>query len=115
MAANTLTLALNGPVSLADFASETDNLQKLVVALAKKITPNAAVEWEIADLQEGSAITTIRGETAKPDALEAIVTGYEIVGDCLRNETVIPYGPSVAKPARGIAALLNGHITSSPV
>ena len=112
MAADTLTLALNGRVSLADFASATVKLQRLVVGLAKQITPGATVEWEIADLQEGSAITTIRGETAKLDALDAIVTGYEFVGECLRNAKVIPYGPAVAKPANGIAALLNGHITS---
>jgi hypothetical protein len=110
MHADTLTLALDGHVTLAQFACATQNLQKLVAALTVQLGRGADVEWEIAGLEFGSAMTTVRGEGRDREAIEAVVHGYEVVGEALRRASPIPYTPRVARAAVAIADLLNGGI-----
>jgi hypothetical protein len=109
---DTLTLVLDGQVTLEQFASATSNLLKLVKALSSTIDPKARIKWIISDLQPGSTITTITGETLNADALDRVIRAYESVGESLSQAMPPPYGPKVARPAMAIAGLLNGRIPS---
>lgn len=107
---DTLTLTLNGDVSLEDFANAMANFNKLVQGLTSELARNSSIEWVIESLQNGSATATIRGDTDQPDALEPIITAYSKVGNALKDQKIIPF-PSVQEPALNLTKLLNGKIT----
>lgn len=77
MPKNTLTFELGGRVELADFANGIIAFRRLVDAL----TPhNAGITWVVDDLQPGSAVVTLLGESHNPAAVEDVVDKFEIVG-----------------------------------
>jgi hypothetical protein len=108
---DTLTLALNGDVSLEDFANAMENFNKLVQGLTTEIARDSSIEWVIDSLQNGSAIATVKGDTDRLDTLAAIISAFSSVGNALKTHQPIPY-PSVREPAQNLTRLLNGKITS---
>ena len=62
MADDTLTLRLDGEVSLAAFRKAIESFADLVDALAEDITPSAAIACLVTHLEAGSAVATIRGQ-----------------------------------------------------
>lgn len=117
--ADTITLALDGDVSLADFAETIRRFDNLIHALAR--AENAQnVEWVIADLEVSSTIATARG-VAKPDQpekaaaeeIERIVSGYLRIGLSLERGESIPYQErDVIQEAEAITAVLDGRVRS---
>ena len=77
MAKNTLTFELGGRVELADFANGITAFRRLVNALTPR---EAGVTWVVDDLQPGSAVVTLLGESDNPAAVEEVVEKYEKVG-----------------------------------
>lgn len=112
MEQDTLTLALEGDVPLADFAKAMGHLHKLITALARDIDKAAAVDWRIDDLQAGSAIATVLGRSQSPETIGRIVTGYGLVGQALEQHQPIPFSPAVRREARAIEKMVNGAITA---
>ena len=105
---DTITLALDGIVSLSDFSAAVSRFNALVAALAA----DAKVEhvaWQIDALDYSSAITTARGVSengAQPEQIDRVVRAYLEVGQALEKGTTIPYPANVQKEAQGIAAIL---------
>lgn len=105
---DTITLALDGTVSLSDFASAVSHFNALVAALAV----NAKVEhvtWQLDRLDYSSAITTTRGVSengTQPEQIDRVVRAYLEVGQALEQGTTIPYPTTVRKEAQGIADIL---------
>lgn len=87
MAKDTLTFELGGRVEIADFANGVAALRSLVAALTPR---NAGVAWVVEDLQPGSAVVTLRGESEDPIAVERIVADYERVGAALSQHEDLP-------------------------
>lgn len=108
---DTLTLTLNGEVSLEDFAVAMTNFNKLVQGLSVELAFNSTIEWVIESLQGGSATATVRGDTDQLDSLAPIITAYANVGNALKDQKIIPF-PSVQEPAHNITKLLSSKITS---
>ena len=73
MAADTLTLELNGDISLAQFAEAMKRFQALVADLSKDIGKDATISWRVDDLNKGSAIATVQGYGAAGDVIERVV------------------------------------------
>ena len=96
MAKNTLTFELGGRVEIADFANGVAAFQRLVTALTPR---NAGVAWVVEDLQPGSAVVTIRGESDDPVAVERIVDSYEKIGAALSWHEDLPQLNQRAKTA----------------
>jgi hypothetical protein len=69
MAGETLTLKLEGQVSLADFASAMGDFQALVDSLTQHIARGATIDWYIEELDSGSSLTTVAGESESRQAL----------------------------------------------
>lgn len=107
-----LTLVLNGELSLPEFAKAVGYFNELVKALANELAAEATIEWLVDSLESGSAIATIRGVSETPDAVIAVVKGYEAVGVHLRDNTPIPYSAKVVNAARSLTSVLDGKITS---
>ena len=70
MAKNTLTFELGGWIEIADFANGIAAFRRLVTALTPS---NAGVIWVVEDLQPGSAVVTLRGESGDPVTVERMV------------------------------------------
>ena len=112
MATDTLTLALEGDVSLQEFTQAMSNFRDIVEALTGEVAANARVEWLIEDLQAGSAIATVRGVTEQAEIIGAVIIAYLTVGHALQMNQPIPYSERVRRPAKALSRLLDGHITS---
>jgi hypothetical protein len=111
---DTVTLALQGEVSLAEFSAAVTRFNALIAALAAD-SHVEDVEWQIDALEYSSAITTARGvplNGGDPQRIEQVVAAYHEVGEALERGTTIPFSEPVQKEARGIAELLkkSSHI-----
>lgn len=115
MARDSVSLVLNGEVSLADFARAIQEFLQLMKALGNEVARGLPIEWWIDDLNAGSATATVRGisdtETGTL-AIEGIVTAYENVGKALEKREPTGYSPDVDARARAIVGLINARIRS---
>lgn len=112
MTPTTLTLALGGEVPLDLFSQTMRHFEQLVDALSKEMGEGATVDWIIDELSAGSALITIRGESADPTVVERVGRAYVIIGQSLEEGKPIPYAPAIARAAENITKVLNGKITS---
>jgi hypothetical protein len=112
MANDTLTLALNGDVPLAEFSAAMSHFNTLVTSLSSEIAGKEQIEWVVDTLETGSAIATVRGISEQTQLVESVVLAYGVVGKALQNREPIPYSDQVSKSARALTELMNGHITS---
>jgi len=110
MAQKTITLALDGEIPLADFASAMKHFDALIRTLSSEVASNVEIEWIVEDLHLGSAIATIRGEAEEETAIERVVIAYGSVGRALEAHAEIPYSEKVRREADGIVGLLDGHV-----
>lgn len=111
---DTVTLALQGTVSLAEFSAAVTRFNALIAALAAD-SQVEDVDWQIDALDYSSAITTARGISLNgdnPDRIERVVHAYLEVGEALEHGTTIPFPQPVQQEAQGIAELLK---TSSEI
>ena len=107
---DTLTLALDGTVSLAEFSTAVSRFNGLVTALAADAEVEDVV-WQIDALDYSSAITTARGVSengAKPEQIDRVVRAYLEVGQALEHGDTIPFSSTVNREAKGIASILRG-------
>ncbi|MFV2045174.1 MAG: hypothetical protein ACC700_18310, partial [Anaerolineales bacterium] len=91
MPIDTLTIAVNGEVSLLEFSSAIDAFKGLVDALSNEIAREAEIDWFIEDLSAGSAVATVRGSSSEQAAVERVVQAYGVVGGSLERGETIPY------------------------
>ena len=104
---DTVTLELQGSVSLKQFAEAVARFQGLISALSAE--SKLKVRWEVEHLVAGSATVTSRALPENgfvPERVEEVVSNYLEVGRALESHGTIPYPESVRKEARGIAEVL---------
>ena len=115
MAKDTLTLVLNGEVSLSVFSEAIRGLLNLVDGLQADVASGKHIDWIIDTLDSGSATAVIRGvveNEADLPSVERVVAAYEDVGLSIRKGRQFSYSSSVKSAAKRIIGLVNGHITS---
>ena len=108
MANDTITLALQGDVSLDQFADAIQHLSGLVIGLSTDArVPD--IRWEINDLEVGSTIATARGlpNGRRPNEIEEVVRSYLEVGRALEGGQTIPYSQRVREKAHAITRVLS--------
>lgn len=109
-----LTLALEGVVTLRDFADELKRLHDLTNALAREYADGQTVNWVVSDLQAGSAEATVMAEVDTPETVERLERGYLQVARSLRAEHTLASIPApLLKHAQAIVSALNGSITGA--
>lgn len=109
---DTVTLELQGSVSLPQFAEAVGHFHALIAALSLE-SKAVDVRWEIADLNASSAIATVRGISVnggEPDRIEQVVRNYLEVGQALESRMTVPYSSSVQKEAKGLIGMLRSGI-----
>jgi hypothetical protein len=115
MAKDTLTLVLNGEVSLPDFSEAIRGLLNLVAGLHTEVAPGKQIDWLIDALDAGSATAAVRGVTENDSdipAIECVVAAYEDVGYSIKLGRQFSYSSRVKTAANKIISLVNGRITS---
>ncbi len=112
MPKDTLTFALEGDVTLNNFAGALSEFNALLNNLSKEVGNNAAIDWMVEELYSGSAIATFHGFFEDMKVVETVVDAYEVVGDALANGSEMPFSDAVRRNAWNITNILNGQITS---
>lgn len=115
MPKDTITLALNGDVSLGDFSKAMKEFSSLINGLHNDVAKGASIEWYIESLESGSAIATIKGVGEKDEDIEAVehvVDAFVDVGRAIQQETPLNYSKPVKAAAKGLTSILNGKIRS---
>ena len=110
MADDIVTLALDGEISVADFAKAVAAFDGLVRALTDAVAPHSDMQWMIERLDTSSAVMTARAESADTDEVESVTQAFSVVGRSLSTSEPIPYPPLVEQHARSIASLIDGRI-----
>ncbi len=106
---DSLTLILEGQISLGAFAKAIQEFDGLVTALSHDVSRGAEIKWVVSALSASSAIATAQG-LGSPDVVEPVVRAYERVGESLERFQTVPYSRSVRKRARNLVSLINGEI-----
>lgn len=106
MANDTITLKLNGEVSLADFSRAMTGFNALAKALAA--TVDGRIEWVVADLDWSSAVATVKGLADDPEQVVRAVQAYMVVGEAVAQGKPIPFSQSVRTATGTILSVLRG-------
>ena len=110
---NTMTLALSGDVPFDSFAKAMSSFNSLVSALGTEHDAGGDIQWFVDALEKSSALATIRGESTKPEKVEAVVTGYTQIATALEARGPMPtYRARTLRHAHDIVALLNHDVVS---
>jgi hypothetical protein len=109
MADNTVTLVVNGEVSLETFTQALAHFNNLIQALDEE--SGASIEWLIQDLQVSSAVVASMG---KGDArqVENVVVAYEDVATSLEKDREIKHSPRVRDAALRLSSLPDKRVQS---
>lgn len=114
MAKDSVTLVLNGEVTLEAYSKVIGGFINMMKAIGGEVAQGAKIDWIVSDLQASSAITTIRGEVEDgedDEVLGEVVDAFEQVGLALQSGRTLPF-PSVAMYTPDILGVMNGRITS---
>jgi len=103
----TVTLALEGRPTLADYAAALAHFRDLIDASSA----DAPITWEIDGLDMSTTITTAIGITEDSEALHRVTDDWLNIGRQLRDLGSVS-NPQFAPAANGLAGLLNGRVPS---
>ena len=101
MAKNTLTFELGGVIDIRHLEEGVTAFRRLLSALSSK----SNVKWSVDDLQPGSAITTLRGESGNAADVEHIIDQFEEIGRALERQEEIKFQSRVISAAEAIKKL----------
>ena len=106
-------MALEGDVSLVEFAKAISNLNRLLNQLTKEVNKDDAdVDWIVDELYAGSAVATFRGVNGDLSSVENVVNAYEDVGDSLQSGRNINYSATTQRYARDLVSVIADRVTS---
>lgn len=106
---DSVTLILDGKVTLAELAKAIQDFDGLVEALSKEVAGNSVIEWVVSDLRAGSAFATAQG-FGLPNDVNNVVRAFENVGSAMQTGAQIPYSDFVASRAVSLTNVINGKI-----
>jgi len=107
---NTVTLALEGQVTVSDFATAMQGLSELLVSLEDDVSPGAGILWIVAGLEAGSALGTMLAVDGDPEGIQRVIRGYGTVGHALERREPPPFSERVMTSAARISSILNGRV-----
>lgn len=106
---DTVTLALQGEVTLDAFSRAVLHFSRLVDALSADVAALEPLRWVITELEAGSAIMTARG-VGDPTAAASVSTAYIGVGRALERGDASSLPETIRDEARAVLAVIDGGV-----
>jgi hypothetical protein len=111
---DSLTLALDGEVTLRDFDAALAAFRRMLDAVGHQVMGrDRRVEWVIDDLERSSAITSVRPRAMNDHDWESfaqVVVRVNDVGEAMAENRVEQLPARVSGPARKLAGLVDGGV-----
>lgn len=108
---NTVTLVLNGDVSLEEFSKAIGSFAELIKALSAE-SGDPTMDWIVQDLQVSSSMATAAVLVGEEEKIQAVINGYADVGSALENKTDIKHSEAVKVAARKIISITDKRVRS---
>lgn len=112
MTETTLVLALEGELTLEQFANAVEHFRKLLSNLAQEVAADAEIQWDLEDLQYGSAIMAVAGRAEREEPVIRVVNAFEDVAESLQQHTPIRFSRHVAHEAEALTRLIDQNVKS---
>lgn len=112
MPKDTLTITLNGEVSIDDFDAAIRSLKEIVHTLSADVGA-PRMRWNVCGLEAGSATATLQGlpqTAAEADLLEIVVHEYGVMGATLASRGNVR--GQLQRPTTRLRKLLSADVTS---
>lgn len=106
---DTITLVLEGELTVNAFAEALKAFAGIISGLSQEIG-DPTIEWVVEDLQPGSAITTLRGRSSRPQSVERAVKAYAGVGHSLQQNQRLEHGKDVVRNARQLGRMVGAKV-----
>ena len=106
---DTVTLALQGEVTLDTFSRAVLHFSRLVDALSVDVAAPERLRWVITELEAGSAIMTARG-VGDPEAASSVSGAFINVGKALERGELDTLPERVRAEARAVVAVIDGGV-----
>lgn len=106
----TVVLALEGDVNLEQFSEAVNRFKTLLNLLAQEVAADTKIEWDLEDLQYGSAIMAVDGRADTDEPVLRVVSAFEDVGQSLQQHQPIRYSRHVAREAEALTKLIGNDI-----
>lgn len=105
---NTLTLVLEGDVTLTEFAESIRRFSQLLDLLSREVATEASIEWVLEDLRVGSAIVTAAGiaDDESSDMITKVINAYEQVGEQLQRGENLTYSPAISREVKQLTQVI---------
>lgn len=97
---------LRGSISLPTFRDALDRFYELAGAIADEVAPGQLIDWEIRDLEGGSAGGKFAVRTERAEYAAEIRHGMTTSLDAVRNGAVVPFGPRASRAARALTSIV---------
>lgn len=113
MSKNQITIVLNGVVTLDDYSKAMSGFTSLIKNLHSQHAKKIDIEWQVEQLESGSAIATIRGNVENKDQeifVERIVNDYEHIGEISEKGNYDDIPEYAKMPMQSITSVINGKI-----
>jgi hypothetical protein len=113
MAKDTVSLALEGEVSLEQFAVAVQRFQELIRSLSREVIPDrpSQARWVIDFLDAGSAALAARGVGGRPGEVEAVIDAVDLLASAAELQRPLPFSEATHVKVEQLTALLNGAIS----
>lgn len=108
-----IMIAYEGIVHLAEFESLVTNFKSLVNNLSREVANTSNIEWEIAELNAGSAFLTVEGHHPDEDKVPTVVNAWARMGSSLQRGESIPYSDAIKESVDGLLQPLNGKVSAA--
>lgn len=108
----TLILALDGDVTLTQFAEGVNHFHKLLLQLSQEVAAETTIEWDLEDLHYGSAVIAVVGRANHDEPILRVVSAFEALGQSLQQFETLPFSRNVIREAEALTKLITGDITA---
>lgn len=112
MSDTSMTLALEGDLTLDQFADAVGHFQKLVRQLSQEVAADTTIEWDLEDLHYGSAIMAVAGRADRDEPVLRVIHAYEAVGEALQQHRPIPFSAHVSREAQALTRVIDREVKS---
>jgi hypothetical protein len=106
---DTVTLALQGEVTLGVFSHAVLHFSRLIDALTTDVAAPESLRWVITELEAGSAIMTARG-VGDPEAASSVSSAFISVGKALERGELDSLPEHVLAEAREVIAVIDQDV-----